>query len=135
MTLPDKMDMVPETLRKEMSDFVSKNANFLFGAVNSLDEGTMKLNSIYEEMAKQYRELADIYQNQFLDLLVAETFDKVAAAKLIQELFRLIADQNRGIENSRQTLFKEYRFMYNVVTIYLAFVSSEGIDVKEIMEG
>ena len=134
MKAPDKLDMVPETLRKEISDFVSKNATFLFGAANNFDEGTTELYNSYGKMAKMYRESADKYQKLFLDLILADELDKAAVAKLIQELFRLIAEQDRTFEECRQTLFKEYRAMGSALTLYLALVSGGGVDLKEAME-
>lgn len=96
MNVPDRLDMVPESLRKEICDFVSNNATFLFGAANN--------------------------------------FDKVAVAKLVQDLVHLLTEQNRAFEDCRNMLFKEYRSVMDTLTLYLAFVSNEGIDIKDILE-
>lgn len=133
MSMPEKLDMVPENLRKEMGDFVSKNATFIFTALNNYDEGVLQIYRNYGEMAKIHRSQISTYRKAFLDMLLADSFDKAAAAKLAQDLFSLLDEQNRTFDDCRASLFDDYRGLMNVIGAYLMFVSEEGIDLSEVL--
>ena len=134
MNMPDKPDMVPESLRKELCDFVNNNANMIFCAAENFDRGTTEMYSNFGKFVKNYQKQIDSYHGVFTNLLVADNFDKVAFANLVNDLICLLAEQNRMFEDCRNILFEEYRSVIGAIEIYLAFVSNEGIDFKDILD-
>ena len=139
MKAPNKIDIIPETLQKEFHDFISNNATFLFGTTDNHYEHVVKLKDLYMGKAKIYKELVKSYQSQFLNLLLADNFDKIAVAKLFQDSFIIlvILVQSMLISHRVSDLYLrqgKYVLRYLKLIILLLFLQRQ-VSCRQISSG